>query len=104
MQHDYRGTEHFLLGLLASRHGGRSCAGGAGRFRGLGAPRSDGPRSSSAASCGQPLSLVSSASDRNRTGMTHAIRADQCWTRLTVSGAGDRPQGERRVASRAGHR
>ena len=49
-------------------------------------------KSLSATSSGQPLSLASSTSDRNRTGMRHAIRADQCWTRLTMSGADDRPQ------------
>jgi hypothetical protein len=49
-------------------------------------------RSSSATSSGQPLSLASSASDRNRTGMRHAIHADQCWRRLTMSGADDRPE------------
>ena len=36
---------------------------------------------------------ASSASDRNRTGMRHAICADQCWTRPAVSGPGDGPEG-----------
>ncbi len=50
-------------------------------------------RSSSAISSGQLLSRASSASDRNRTGMRHAIRDDQRRTRPAARTAAHRPRG-----------
>ena len=54
-------------------------------------------RSSSAISSGPLLSLASSASDRKRTGMWHAIGCGQRPTRPSVCTFADRLQGDRRT-------